>query len=261
MAPVVSLVQGASRGIGLQFCKTILQRHPSSVVIATCRQPNNSSGLQELKAQNPDRLDLCVLDVTKDEQIENVAKFTKEKYGMLDLLINNAGMLHTSGKGETSLRDVSRKGLLETFDANTVGPLLMAKSFGPLLKSGTGYFGMKSADSKKQHASILVNMSAKVGSITDNQLGGWYSYRLSKAALNMCSKNLSLELGRGSKPVLCVSLHPGTVDTDLSRPYHKNVPKLFTTEYSVDCLLDVVESLTISDTGKFFLYDRTVFPF
>ncbi|XP_060075503.1 C-signal-like [Ylistrum balloti] len=261
MAQVVSLIQGASRGIGLQFCQTILKRHPNSVVIATCRQPDNSLGLQELKAKNPDRVNLCVLDVNEDTQIENVAKFTKEKYGKLDLLINNAGMLHTSGRGETSLREISRKGLMETFETNTAGPLLMAKHFAPLLKLGSGYFGIKPADSKKQHCSVLVNMSAKVGSITDNHLGGWYSYRMSKAALNMCSKNLSIELGRGSKPVICVSLHPGTVDTDLSRPYHKNVPKLFTTEYSVDCLMDIVESLTISDTGKFLLYDRTVYPF
>ncbi|XP_069140377.1 C-signal-like [Argopecten irradians] len=261
MASAVTLVQGASRGIGLQFCKTILKRHPGSVVIATCRQPNSSTGLQQLKAENPDRLDLCELDVTKDEQIGNVVKFTKERHGKLDLLINSAGMLHTSGRGETSLRDVSREGLIDTFNTNTVGPLLMAKHFAPLLKSGSGYFGIKSPDSKTQHTSILVNMSAKVGSTTENQLGGWYSYRMSKAALNMCSKNLSIELGRGSKPVICVSLHPGTVDTDLSRPYHKNVPKLFTTEYSVDCLMDVVESLTMSDTGKFFLYDRTAFPF
>lgn len=87
-------------------------------------------------------------------------------------------------------------------------------------------------------------------------LGGWYSYRLSKTALNMASKTLSIELGRGRNRVLCVSLHPGTVDTDLSRPYHKNVPKLLTVEESVSSLLEVIDSLTVQDTGKFFAYDR-----
>merc|ERR1711893_554927 len=122
----------------------------------------------------------------------------------------------------------------------------MAKYFQPLLTKGGGGFGSKSTDSKPQHSSVLVNMSAKVGSITDNALGGWYSYRLSKAALNMTTKNLSIELGRGKRKVICVSLHPGTVNTDLSRPYHKNVPegKLFSAEYSVNKLMEIINGLT-----------------
>lgn len=92
-------------------------------------------------------------------------------------------------------------------------------------------------------------------------LGGWYSYRLSKAALNMSTRNLSLELGRGRRKVICISLHPGTVDTNLSRPYHKNVPNLFSVEQSVDSMMTVINSLTVEDTGKFFTYDRTVLPF
>jgi hypothetical protein len=77
----------------------------------------------------------------------------------------------------------------------------------------------------------------------------------------MATKNLSIEFGRGRKKIICVSLHPGTVDTDLSRPYHKNVQQLFTTEYSVDCMLNVIDSLTLDDSGKFFTYDKTVLPF
>ena len=92
-------------------------------------------------------------------------------------------------------------------------------------------------------------------------LGGWYSYRLSKAALNMSTKNLSLELGRGRRKVICISLHPGTVDTDLSRPYHQNVPNLFSIEHSVNSMMAVIDSLTVEDTGKFFTYDRTILPF
>ena len=92
-------------------------------------------------------------------------------------------------------------------------------------------------------------------------LGGWYSYRLSKAALNMSTRNLSLELGRGRRKVICISLHPGTVDTDLSRPYHRNVPNLFSVEHSVNSMMAVIDSLTVEDTGKFFTYDRTVLPF
>jgi len=104
-------------------------------------------------------------------------------------------------------------------------------------------------------------MSAKVGSIGDNGLGGWYSYRLSKAALNMATKNLSVELGRGQRKVVCISLHPGTVDTDLSRPYHKGVKTLFSIPQSVGYMMDVIDSLSLEDTGKFYNYAKERIPY
>ncbi|XP_063431489.1 C-signal-like [Mytilus trossulus] len=253
----ISLIQGASKGIGLQFCRTLLSRDPQSVVIATCRSPDKASELLQLQSDVPNRLHIHQLDVTKTTDIENVCNKTTESYGRLDLLINSAGMLHPSGKGETSLRDVTEEGLSQTFATNTIGPLIMAKFFAPLLKKGNGDIGKQPS----KHTGVLVNMSAKVGSITDNGLGGWYSYRLSKAALNMTTKNLSIELGRGKNKITCISLHPGTVDTDLSRPYHKGVPKLFSTEESVRMMLEVIDSLSVEDTGKFFTYDRTELSF
>ncbi|ESO85045.1 hypothetical protein LOTGIDRAFT_131045 [Lottia gigantea] len=255
MAIPVALIQGASRGIGLQFCKTLLTGPKNNVVIATCRNPSSAQNLQILKDEHPKSLHIFPIDVTNESQIQQTASDISLQFKNLDLLINCAAILHPSGKGETSLRDVSSQGVLETLSINTVGPLLMAKYFSPLLLKGCGGFGK--ATENQQHKAVLVNMSAKVGSITDNGLGGWYSYRMAKAALNMATKNLSIELGRGKNKVICVSLHPGTVDTDLSKPYHKNVPKLFTPEYSVDCLLKVIESLEIDDSGKFFTYDRT----
>ncbi|KAK7496260.1 hypothetical protein BaRGS_00012425 [Batillaria attramentaria] len=261
MSGAVCLVQGASRGIGLGFCRALLARSPDTFVIATCRNPAAAPELRAVQDQNPDRVTVLPVDVMQTEQIQEAAEIVKEKHGRLDLLINSAGMLHPSGRGETSLKDVSAEGLEVTFKTNTIGPLLVAKHFAPLLVGGQGAFGEQAADSKNQHAAVLVNMSAKVGSITDNALGGWYSYRMSKAALNMATKNLSMELGRGRKKVICVSLHPGTVDTDLSRPYHKNVPNLFSVEDSVDSLMNVIDSLTVEDSGKFFTYDKTLMPF
>ncbi|CAL1544391.1 unnamed protein product [Lymnaea stagnalis] len=137
----------------------------------------------------------------------------------------------------------------------------MAKHFASLLNKGHGLIGKQSEDKKNQHVSVLINMSAKVASITDNALGGWYSYRMSKAALNMATKNLSIELGRGQKKTVCIALHPGTVDTDLSRPYHKNVTNLFTVEKSVGYMMNVINSLSLEDSGKFLTYDRTVMAF
>lgn len=257
----VSIVQGASRGLGLQFCKTLLNQNKELLVIATCRNPDKAHELKVLESQNTSRLQIHQVDVRNESHINALSEFVKEKYGKVDLLINSAGMLHPSGKGETSLKDVSFEGLRSTFEVNTIGPLIMAKYFGPLLMKGGSTFGLRSEDTKVRHSAVLVNMSAKVGSISDNGLGGWYSYRMSKAALNMATKNLSIELGRGKNRVICVALHPGTVDTDLSRPYHKNVPKLFTTEYSVECLLNVINSLTVSDTGKYLTYDRSELQF
>ncbi|XP_070540472.1 C-signal-like [Ptychodera flava] len=257
-----ALVQGASRGIGLQFCRTLLARN--AVVFATCRNPEQANELKGLQQQYGRNINILQLDVTKEGDIQNAAKYVEQNSeGKLDLLINCAGMLHTSGRGETSLRDVSHQALSTTFSTNAFGPVLMAKYFGAMMKKGSGSFGRQPAEKGKQHSSVLVNMSAKVGSITDNALGGWYSYRMSKAALNMATKNLSIELGRGRNKVICVSLHPGTVDTDLSRPYHKGVPKdkLFSTEYSVDCLMKIIDNLDSQQTGKYFSWDGQEMPF
>ncbi|XP_072280489.1 C-signal-like [Pyxicephalus adspersus] len=262
MAGGIALVQGASRGLGLQFCKHLVRSQQCTQVIATCREPQAAAALQELKRQHPNLLTIVRLDVSSHLAIQQCAQQVALMCGSLDLLINSAAMLHPSGKGETSLRDVSAEGISLALSTNTIGPLLMAKYFAPLLLKGTGAFGLQSSDRSNQHSAILINMSAKVGSITDNGLGGWYSYRMSKAALNMATKNTSIELSRGSKKVICVSLHPGTVDTDLSRPYQKNVPKekLFSPELSVNYLMNVIQGLSIDQTGKFFSWNGSEIP-
>ncbi|XP_078589066.1 C-signal-like [Branchiostoma floridae x Branchiostoma japonicum] len=257
------LVQGASRGIGLQFCRHLLRGVPNSTVIATCRNPGGATELQTLQAEFPSTLHVVPLDVVDEGSIQRAASEVQQHHGRgVDLLINCAGILHPSGRGETSLRDVSSQGLSTTFSTNAIGPLLVAKYFSPLLQKGTGAFGQHGSN-KRTHAAVMANLSAKVGSTTDNGLGGWYSYRMSKCALNMATKNLSIELGRGKNKVICVSLHPGTVDTDLSRPYHKNVPndKLLSTERSVQCLMDFVNGLTMQHTGKFFTWEGKEMPF
>lgn len=245
------LIQGASRGLGLQFARALAARDSVSAVLATCRRPEQASELRALP-----KVHVLPLDVTSEASVAAAAEQAASATTGLDLLINCSAMLHPSGRGETSLRDVSLDGLQQTFVTNAIGPLLVAKHFAPLLQAGSGALGVQAADAKQRHAAVLVNMTAKVGSITENVLGGWYSYRMSKAALNMATKNLSIELGRGRKRVLCIGLHPGTVDTDLSRPYHKNVPKaqLFSTEKSVSHLLSIVDGLTVADTGSVFLW-------
>ncbi|KAG1971937.1 C-factor [Pimephales promelas] len=258
----VALVQGASRGLGLDFCKYLLLNKSTASVIATCRNPDTAQYLAALSAQHAGRMTVLKLDVNKEDDIKRAAENVKSAFGKVDLIINSSAMLHPSGKGETSLRDVSAQGTISTLATNTVGPLVMAKYFAPLLQKGTGAFGQQPPEKEKQHSGIIVNMTARVGSIGDNVLGGWYSYRMSKAALNMATRNLSIELGRGRSKIVCVSLHPGTVNTDLSRPYHRNIAKdkLFSAEYSVQCLMNIIDNLNIEKTGKAYAWDNNEIP-
>lgn len=257
-----ALIQGASRGIGLQFCRALVSR--GTKVVACCRDPSNAESLRNVQSQHPGLVDIVQLDVTSETAIQHAVQHVQDAHaGKLELLINSSGILSPTGKGETSLKEVTLKGLKETFAVNTLGPLMMAKHFSPILMAGEGTIGQQAADPKRRHTAVLVNMSARVGSIGDNRLGGWYSYRMSKSALNMATKNLSIELGRGRKKIVCVALHPGTVDTDLSRPYHKNVPKgkLFSQEQSINYLLSVIDDLSITDTGKFYAWDGSEIPY
>ncbi|XP_028323698.1 uncharacterized protein LOC114476417 [Gouania willdenowi] len=262
MAAPVALIQGASRGLGLEFCRHILKNKPLSSVIATCRNPDGAAELHGLAGQHSGRVTVLRLDVDQEGDVRAAGERVKSNFGRLDLIINAAAMLHPSGKGETSLRDVSAQGIISTLTTNTVGPLVMAKYFAPLLLKGGGGFGQQPSEKTKQHSGIIVNITAKVGSIGDNGLGGWYSYRMSKAALNMATRNLSIELGRSRPKVVCVSLHPGTVNTDLSRPYHKNVPKekLFSVEHSVNCLMNIINALNMEKTGKAYNWDGSELP-
>lgn len=107
MAGSVALIQGSSRGLGLQFCRHILKNKTPAVVIATCRNPDGAAELRDLSAQHPGRLTVLQLDVNREEDIRRAADRVKESFGRLDLIINSSAMLHPSGKGETSLRDVS----------------------------------------------------------------------------------------------------------------------------------------------------------
>ncbi|GLJ53934.1 hypothetical protein SUGI_1152580 [Cryptomeria japonica] len=221
----VSMVQGASRGIGLEFVRQLLDNYVKGHVIATFRNPNGAESLLDLKRKHTDRLTLVQLDVTDESSIDVAAKIIGDTHGRLDLLINTSGILSIPNvlKPETTLSKVEKSSLLLTFEVNAVGPLLVIKHMWPLLKVGGGR-------GSGREAAIVANLSARVGSIGDNRLGGWHSYRASKTALNQLSKNVALEFERRKEPIICLLLHPGTVNTDLSRPFQQNVPVV--TSYS-----------------------------
>ncbi|KAK4432219.1 hypothetical protein Salat_0984000 [Sesamum alatum] len=232
----VSMVQGASRGICLEFVRQLLEKSDKGHVVATCRNPNGAPGLQELKNKFAERLDIHQLDLTIDSTIEEAAKSVKDNT-------------------ETTLNKVQRDSLLLTYEVYAVGPILVVKHMWPLLKVG----GVTGTD---RDFAIVANMSARVGSIGDNGLGGWHSYRASKTALNQLTKTVSVEFARKKDPIVCILLHPGTVDTDLSRPFQGNVPegKLFTKEFSVQKLLSIIMNAKRSDNGKFFAWDGQEIP-
>lgn len=159
----------------------------------------------------------------------------------IDRLIVATGMLHEEGLApERSLRQLDAERLLRSFAVNAVGPALVLKHFVPLLR--------------REGLSRTALLSARVGSISDNRLGGWYGYRASKAALNQLARSAAIEIARTRPSAIVAVLHPGTVDTQMSRPFQANVAegKLFTTERSAGHLLDVLDRLEPADSGGFF---------
>lgn len=253
----VSMVQGASRGIGFAFVKQLLEKNEKGHVIATCRNCTGATRLLELKNQFAERLNILPLDVTVESTIEESAKFITERYGSLNLLINASGILSIPSvlQPETTLSKVQKSSMMLAYEVNAVGPILVIKHMWPLLKAGGGF-------GTERDVAVVANLSARVGSIGDNRLGGWHSYRASKAALNQLTKTISVEFARKKDPVACILLHPGTVDTDLSRPFQRNVPsdKLFTKEFSVQKLLNIINNTKREDNGKFFAWDGQEIP-
>lgn len=157
---------------------------------------------------------------------------------------------------ETALSRVTPENLMLTFQTNTFGPVLVCQHFADLLAKA------KDHGATDEAPAVVANMSARVGSVGDNKLGGWYSYRASKTALNQLTRCMALEFARRKKKVACVLLHPGTCDTDLSAPFQKNVPKskLFSRERGARQLLDIIDGMNMSRSGAFVAWDGTDIP-
>jgi len=194
--------------------------------------------------------DVIYLDIEDEASIAAAAREIAGRVSNLDLVIVATGILHygTDMQPEKALRMLDPAAFERAFRVNATGPALVAKHFLPLLP----------CDRKAAFAAL----SARVGSISDNGLGGWYAYRASKAALNMLIRNMSIELARRHPMALCVGLHPGTVDTRLSAPFQRGLSeeKLFTPARAAGDLLDVLDRLDAADTGGVFAWDGQRIP-
>jgi NAD(P)-dependent dehydrogenase (short-subunit alcohol dehydrogenase family) len=244
-----ALIVGASQGIGLGFVKKLLHDSRVSKVYAAYRNPETATELLTLATENPTRLTCLVIDVIDEAQISEALQQIKSEVKVLHLVVNCVGVLHDGDfQPEKSLRHLNMENLTRYFQVNSIGGVLLAKHLLPLFKH--------------QDNSVFASISAKVASIGDNNLGGWYGYRASKTALNMFMRNVSLEYARSCPKNIVVTLHPGTTDTRLSRPFQANVPpeKLFSIERTVNQLLEVIEKLDKNDSGQFFSWDGSKLP-
>lgn len=238
------LVVGASQGIGLEFVRQLLDRQEVDRVYATYRSANC-----DLFQLDSPRLERLPLDLTDETQIEQVIAKIKSETPALHYVVNCVGVLHEGEmQPEKSLRHLNADQLLKYFQINSIGAVLLAKHVQPLLKH--------------RDRSVLATISAKVGSIGDNQIGGWYGYRASKAALNMFMKTTAIEYKRTCPNAIVVTLHPGTTDTRLSKPFQRSVPpeKLFSVDRTVRQLLAVIDQLEPSNSGEFFSWDGAKLP-
>lgn len=195
----VFVISGSSRGIGLEFSRQLLLRTTGTKVIGLARTTSDS--LLDLQVQFPGRMHIVHVDLENQESVEKAGKVVSGLVSHVDVLFNVAGILGDGGKKfpgpERTIMTIDRDWLSKTLDLNLVGHVMMTQALIPLLKK----------DKTLLVPSKIVNLSARVGSINDNSLGGWYSYRISKTGLNMFTKTSSIELKR-LKDIFCVFSFP-----------------------------------------------------
>lgn len=236
-------VIGASGGIGAEFVRQLSRNERVARIHALSR--SGVAGLTDTACVRPGPIDIT------DEPSVRRAADVATRDGPLDAVIVATGILHRGDalRPEKSLRDVDAASMTAVLAANTLGPALVAKHFLPHMR--------------RDVKTVFAALSARVGSINDNRLGGWVSYRSSKAALNMILKTLAIEHTRRFPKSIIVGLHPGTVDTGLSAPFQSRVPKgrLFTPEKAVGHLVRVIDSLAPSDSGNLLAWDGSTIEF
>lgn len=233
--PIRIAVVGSSGGIGRALVELFSGNPRVAAVYALSRTPSSIASPRVIHGK---------LDIADEESIKKFAALVSSE-SPLDIVVVATGILWSGEalRPEKSMRELDAEKLSQVFAINAVGPAMVAKHFLPKLRKGS--------------KTVFAALSARVGSIGDNRLGGWYAYRASKAALNMLLKTLSIEQARLWPQSVVIGLHPGTVDTGLSRPYSKRTPpeNLFSPEISAGHLVSVLDSVSPADSGGVFAWD------
>ena len=227
-------VFGSSGSLGNAFIKHFAVQYPEAVIYAFSRSEqalDNANVLSHsLNYQDEGAIEKAIIAATAKQPF--------------DIVIVATGVLHDDVvTPEKSLKQLSIDTIRHYFDVDTILPAMIAKHCLPRLN--------------RENQVIFAVLSARVGSISDNQLGGWYGYRMAKSALNMLIKTAAIEIRRSNKQAVIVGLHPGTVASHLSAPFQRHVPegKLFSPAYAVEQLVSVLSHLSPEQSGGFFAYD------
>ncbi len=238
LSPIDALVVGANGGLGKAFVDALLTDPHVRSVHAWSRDA--------ISKQHP-KLSARAIDAGDEDAVREAARHIER----LTLIIIATGVLHRSDglAPEKSWKALDPANMMESFRINTVLPAIIAKHTLPKVP--------------RKGKSVVCALSARVGSVSDNRLGGWYSYRSSKAALNQILKCLSIELRRTHPEAVCLGLHPGTVDTGLSEPFQSSMTQghhLFSPEESATQLLRVINQAADQQSGTILAWDGSVVP-
>ena len=223
------IIAGSTGAIGKEFTR-FYSDDPSVGKIVTLSRKIDDTEHKKIQS--------IEIDYSKEESFNNLDKISELE--SINTIIIATGILHTDQiKPEKSINGISFEAFKNVFQVNVFGPMLLVKKLMPLIKKSQGV--------------KIVFLTARVGSISDNELGGWYSYRSSKSALNMMVSNLSIELQRANKDHIVIGIHPGTVKSDLSEPFLRHVKhSIFSPRESVELMTQVISKISQKDSGKCF---------
>ncbi|SFR49026.1 NAD(P)-dependent dehydrogenase, short-chain alcohol dehydrogenase family [Marinobacter daqiaonensis] len=236
----VAVIAGANSAIATAMIPALAEKYRVVAVTRPDRKLGVSAG---------DQVDGHLSCDYSEPALEELAESIRSEWEEIHLLVCAVGTLHGANlTPEKRLAELDRDQLDQYFQVNAITPALILKHLLPLVPRG-----------EPAKAAFL---SAKIGGIGDNRLGGWYGYRASKAALNMLLKTASVELSRSHRKLSLVALHPGTTDSPLSEPFTSNVPddNLYSPETTADRLVSVISGLTPEDTGRFIHWDGSDLP-
>ena len=229
------IIAGSSGAIGGEFKELYANNQNVEKIIALSRKPINT---------DHNRIQSVEIDYNNEATFKNLDEISQ--LDSISKIIIATGILHTDEiKPEKSIDSIDDESMKRVFQVNVFGPILLVKKLLPLIKKSKGV--------------KVVFLTARVGSVSGNELGGWHSYRSSKSALNMIIKNLSIELKRLNKEHVVIGIHPGTVKSHLSEPFLKHVKHdVFSPEESVGFMIKVINEITHKDSGKCFDFSGKV---